>query len=195
LATGKSYRRQIDFYPRESEMLWLWSGIYTHSRLATGMFLALPAEAHRNDDMTTKPDAAHIEREIGHNQAVTLGQQIARLEDQLATERLNNDAQAKAYLRRINELREQLAAERKKVAEVEDHNIRGVLHPEALAKRIAEAQQPLVDALNKLKPYMGRQDSVGYNIQEQIIDNALEKVKDQPVQLPMINDDPVVTLK
>jgi len=43
----------------------------------------------------------------------------------------------------------ELAAAQSTTAEVEDHNIRGAIHPDVLAKHIAEAQKPLVDALNR----------------------------------------------
>jgi hypothetical protein len=48
-----------------------------------------------------------------------------------------------------NNLKHQLAAAQAAIAEVEDHNIRGAIHPDVLAKHIAEAQKPLVDALNR----------------------------------------------
>jgi hypothetical protein len=83
------------------------------------------------------------EREVGHNQAVTLGQKIARLEDQLVVER--------------------------------------------------EKVKPLVDALNFFKSVIQSGEPWTQSCQK-AYDDALAK-KDEPVQLPTINDDPLIQIK
>lgn len=68
------------------------------------------------------------------------------------------------------------------------------------ADAIRETVQTLVDALMKIREKCA---NVGYcdglvlpcDAVVAVIDDALAKVKEEPVQLPMINEDPVIELK
>jgi deoxyadenosine/deoxycytidine kinase len=108
-------------------------------------------------------------------------EEVKRLEKELAEERENNDAQAAAYVRRIQELNKQLAAERERSnAEYLELNRR---------------YQPLVDALKAVRKFLVSFKGIDTDRHVRGIDAALAKIQDQTVQLPMINDDPVITLK
>ena len=59
------------------------------------------------------------------------------------------------------------------IAEVEEHNIRGAIHPDVLAKHIASAQKPLVDALTFI-----RDDAHPFCKYQKVAEDALAKVKE-----------------
>jgi hypothetical protein len=130
-----------------------------------------------NDDTDWQSVAAALSTQLDAER-----EKVERLQESLALGHVTDSNWRGIYEKKCREL--DAERELRKEAEAR-YSLMQTMEADALREKV----KSLVEALEKLKTWAMPDEP------RAIIDDALAKVREEPMQLPMINEDPVITLK